>query len=94
MRKSILETGLPNTDHDDGGAVLDNYDKIIAKKLEENPLYLDEGIKSVEAARVMDSTVGTLANQRSKGIGPKYLRLGSAIRYTRRMCLEYMYGED
>ena len=94
MRKSILETELPNADHDDGVAVLDNFAGIIAKKLEENPLYLDEAIIPDEAARVLKTTVGTLANQRSKGIGPKYFHMGASIKYTRRMCLEYMYGED
>jgi len=88
MRKSIFETA---TDIDEDEATgLERFDAVIVAALESNPLFLDEPIEPSEASKLLKVTVGTLANQRNKGTGPRYNKIGSSIRYTRRGCLEYL----
>jgi hypothetical protein len=36
-----------------------------------------------ETGRILDLTVGSLANWRHKGIGPKFIRVGGRIKYRR-----------
>jgi len=50
----------------------------VKPKTPEDPLY-DEH----EAADYMRSSVGTMRNNRSKGIGPDYLKLGGRVFYTK-----------
>lgn len=41
-------------------------------------------IRDHEASRMLDMSTKTLANQRSRGEGPPFVRLGRTIRYSRK----------
>ena len=44
----------------------------------------DELIRTEDVARLLGLTEGTMANQRSRGEGPPFIRIGRAVRYSRR----------
>jgi len=46
-------------------------------------------LRPTEAARALELATQTLANMRFKGIGPKWCKLGSAVRYSAEALREY-----
>jgi len=57
------------------------------------PLPADDGLGLLtvaEAAGVLRLSVKTLANWRSRGVGPKFCRLGARVLYTRAALGEYV----
>ncbi len=56
----------------------------------ENPAWLDEAVSADEISRLTGIRVGTLATWRSRGGGPRYMKLGSVVRYRRRAVFEWM----
>lgn len=61
--------------------------------LRQCPGYFDEAIDPKEAAHLMSTSTGALAQMRCRNIGPKFSRLGEkgrVIRYTRRHVFEYL----
>ena len=59
--------------------------------LSQNPGWLDEAIKSDEAAKILGITRNALAIRRTRGEGPTPIMLGDrVVRYTRRDCYEFI----
>lgn len=52
-------------------------------------LDLDGLISPSEAGSLIKKATGTLANMRTAGTGPQYIKLGNRVFYTRRFLLEY-----
>ena len=65
---------------------LPSFSEILAK----NPGYLDEAIDTEEAARILNEAVNTLIAKRGRGGGPRFIKQKRAVKYTRRLCFEYM----
>ena len=60
-----------------------------AEILEANPAWLDEAIDTAEASRIAGPAEASLETLRTRGGGPVYFKVGSAVRYTRRACFEW-----
>ena len=58
--------------------------------LQENPSWLDEAIDDREAGRIRGKTPAAQAVERSRGLGPDYIKDGRTVRYTRRSIFEYL----
>jgi hypothetical protein len=58
--------------------------------LRENPSWLDEAVPDKEAARLRGKTTTALAIERTRGLGPDYIKDGRTVRYTRRAIFEYL----
>ena len=58
--------------------------------LEQHPGWLDEGINTKEASQIVGEPVATLETKRVRGGGPRFIKLGKTVRYTRRFCFEYL----
>jgi hypothetical protein len=58
--------------------------------LQDNPGWLDEAVTTAEASRITGFPVCTLHTWRSRGGGPPFLKVGSAVRYQRRALFEWM----
>lgn len=70
--------------------VLPNLEEI----LQSNPGWLDEAINSRDAAKLTGVPVCTLATWRSRGGGPRFLKLGKSVRYRRRSLFEWMKASE
>ena len=64
----------------------------LADVLRDNPLFLDEGVDTAEAARITSVPAATLTTLRTRGSGPAFLKIGNgkSVRYTRRALLEWL----
>jgi hypothetical protein len=51
------------------------------KKIEKNSKKRKRIVRTPEAARIMNRAKGTMDNDRIRGRGPKYIKIGSAIYY-------------
>ena len=59
--------------------------------LKTNPGWLDEAVATPEASRITGIPVTTLETWRSRGGGPRFLKLGNkCVRYQRRTLFEWM----
>lgn len=59
--------------------------------LKSNPGWLDEAVDTAEASRITGLAVATLNTQRSRGGGPKFIKVGvRAVRYQRRHLLQFL----
>ncbi|HEV7675914.1 MAG TPA: helix-turn-helix domain-containing protein [Candidatus Angelobacter sp.] len=47
-------------------------------------------ISTKQAAEMLGTTVGTLKSWRSRGLGPKWVKLGSAVRYDVEELLDFI----
>jgi hypothetical protein len=47
-------------------------------------------IATAEAAEMLGTTVGTLKSWRSRGVGPKWVKLGAAVRYDIEELLDFI----
>ncbi|GJL92613.1 helix-turn-helix transcriptional regulator [Hyphococcus sp.] len=59
-----------------------------------NPGWFDEAVNAAEAAKVTGVPPATLATWRSRGGGPKFLKLGRVVRYRRRALYEWMAARE
>jgi len=59
-----------------------------------NPGWFDEAVSAADAAKATGVSVSTLATWRSRGGGPRFLKLGRAVRYRRRALLEWMAARE
>ncbi|WP_428408434.1 helix-turn-helix transcriptional regulator [Hyphococcus sp.] len=59
-----------------------------------NPGWFDEAVNAKEAAKVTGVPPATLATWRSRGGGPKFLKLGRVVRYRRRALYEWMAARE
>jgi len=78
-----------------------SFDEILKR----NPDYFEQALTSKEAAALIDSTPAALAQMRSRGTGPDYLRLPTTtsldrrnrprgpIRYVRRDVIQWLYKQ-
>jgi len=62
--------------------------------LQSNPGWLDEAINAADAAKLTGVPVCTLATWRSRGGGPRFLKLGKSVRYRRRSLFEWMDARE
>lgn len=60
----------------------------------DNPGWLDEAVTTAEASRITGFPVCTLHTWRSRGGGPPFLKVGSAVRYQRRALFEWMVARQ
>lgn len=51
-------------------------------------------IKEAELGREWQLSPGTLANQRSRGEGPPFVRIGRTIRYSRKAVAEWLAAQQ
>lgn len=58
--------------------------------LESNPGWLDEAIDTPAVAEITGLSIRTLNTWRCRGGGPRFLKLGRAVRYRRRAVLEWL----
>lgn len=65
---------------------LPSYDEL----LEQYPIFFDCFVDANEAAQIIGSTPGSLAQHRNNGTGPVFYKDGSSVRYQRRDLIEYM----
>lgn len=65
---------------------LPSYDDL----LEQYPIFFDCFVDSYEAAQIIGSTPGSLAQHRNNGTGPPYYKDGTSVRYRRRDLVDYM----
>jgi hypothetical protein len=54
-----------------------------------NPNWLDERISEEMAAAFQGKSRNAMATERCRGRGPKYIKDGGAVWYTRRLLIEY-----
>jgi len=47
-------------------------------------------IRTKEAAEILGTSVGTLKSWRSRGLGPKWVKLGTAVRYDVEELLDFI----
>jgi hypothetical protein len=47
-------------------------------------------ITTKEAAKILGTTVGTLKSRRSRGVGPKWVKLGTSVRYDVEELLDFI----
>jgi predicted DNA-binding transcriptional regulator AlpA len=67
----------------------------LADILSENPGWLDEAISTRVASRLTGVSVCTLETWRSRGGGPKFIKIGAKmVRYQRRSLLEWMASQE
>lgn len=59
-----------------------------------NPGWFDEAVNASEAAKLTGVPPATLATWRSRGGGPKFLKLGRVVRYRRRTLFEWMAARE
>ncbi|WP_375208300.1 helix-turn-helix transcriptional regulator [Hyphococcus sp.] len=59
-----------------------------------NPGWFDEAVNAAEAAKMTGVPPATLATWRSRGGGPRFLKLGRVVRYRRRALLEWMAARE
>lgn len=59
-----------------------------------NPGWFDEAVTAADAAKVTGVPPATLATWRSRGGGPKFLKLGRVVRYRRRALYEWMAARE
>ena len=50
--------------------------------IQKNPAWLDAAISAEEAALLRGKSVQALAIERTRGIGPAYIKEGKSVRYT------------
>ncbi len=55
-----------------------------------NPLYLDEAVDTVEAARIVGLAAASLETMRVRGNSPPFTKRGRRVLYTRRGLLEWL----
>ena len=65
---------------------LPSYDAL----LEQYPIFFDCFVDANEAAQILGSTPGSLAQHRNNGTGPDFYKDGASVRYQRRELIEYM----
>lgn len=67
----------------------------LAEILTRNPGWLEEAISTRAASRLTGVSVCTLETWRSRGGGPKFIKIGAKmIRYQRRSLLEWMARQE
>lgn len=59
-----------------------------------HPGWFDEAVNAAEAAKMTGVPPATLATWRSRGGGPKFLKLGRVVRYRRRALYEWMAARE
>jgi predicted DNA-binding transcriptional regulator AlpA len=59
-----------------------------------NPGWFDEAVTISDASIVTGVPPATLATWRSRGGGPKFLKLGRVVRYRRRALYEWMAARE
>ncbi len=62
--------------------------------LQSNPGWLDEAVNASVASKLTGVPVCTLATWRSRGGGPRFLKLGRVVRYRRRALFEWMTARE
>ena len=62
----------------------------LAEIVKANPGWLDEGLTTKETSDFTGVPVPSLETLRSRGGGPKFLKINRKVLYTRRACLEWM----
>lgn len=65
---------------------LPSYDEL----LDQYPGFFDCFVDANEAAQILGSTPGSLAQHRNNGTGPTYYKDGASVRYQRRDLIDYM----
>lgn len=65
---------------------LPSYDEL----LDQYPGFFDCFVDANEAAQILGSTPGSLAQHRNIGTGPTYYKDGASVRYQRRDLIDYM----
>lgn len=65
---------------------LPSYDEL----LDQYPGFFECFVDANEAAQILGSTPGSLAQQRNNGTGPIYYKDGGSVRYQRRDLIDYM----
>tara|TARA_R110000787_G_scaffold269703_1_gene376564 strand:+ start:968 stop:1234 length:267 start_codon:yes stop_codon:yes gene_type:complete len=58
--------------------------------LQGNPGWLDEAIDTPSVSQLTGVPICTLTTWRSRGGGPRFLKLGKSVRYRRRAVLSWM----
>ncbi len=56
-----------------------------------NPLYLDEAVGTVEAARIVGLAAASLETMRVRGGGPPFTKRGRRVLYTRRSLIKWLH---
>jgi len=59
-----------------------------------HPGWFDEAVNAAEAAKLTGVPPATLATWRSRGGGPRFLKLGRVVRYRRRALYEWMAARE
>lgn len=59
-----------------------------------HPGWFDEAVTAVDAAKLTGVPPAALATWRSRGGGPKFLKLGRVVRYRRRALYEWMAARE
>ncbi len=59
-----------------------------------NPGWFDEAVNAHTAAQLTGVPPCTLATWRSRGGGPRFMKLGRVVRYRRRALLEWMASRE
>lgn len=59
-----------------------------------NPGWFDEAVSADAAAKLTGVPPCTLATWRSRGGGPRFMKLGRVVRYRRRALLEWMAARE
>lgn len=65
---------------------LPSYDDL----LKQYPIFFECFVDSNEAAQIIGSTSGSLAQHRNSGTGPTFYKDGTSVRYRRRDLIDYM----
>ncbi len=61
-----------------------------AEILDKNPGWLDEGVATPEAARIVGTPQPSLETMRTRGGGPVFVKRGHKVLYTRRALFEWL----
>ena len=71
---------------DDQAQTLPTLEELVA----DDPGFLDSAVDPKEASRITNTPEATLSTLRCRGGGPKFLKRGQAVSYTRRACFEWL----
>lgn len=75
-------------------ALREYLNNIIGENFEPHLDWLLEWLNPKEAAEALDTTEQALNVKRCKGIGPKFVKDGRRVKYTRLDVLEYKIGKN
>ena len=62
--------------------------------LHDNPGWLDEAVDTPGASQITGTPVPTLETLRCRGGGPRFIKRGARVSYTRRSCFEWLKAKE